>query len=253
MAIMLLFLLDLFTFAKIIMNLFYTRNIEPANTYVLDETESKHAIKVLRLNQGDSIHLVDGKGNFYTAEIINPHTKKCEVKIIDQSSKNPISPSIHIVIAPTKNTDRLEWFVEKVTEIGISEITPIICAHSERKVLKTDRIKKRAISAMKQSLKAHLPVINEAISFKGLIASSAQFNGQRFIAHCYEEDQQHLKEAYQKGKNCLILIGPEGDFNQEEIKLALESDFIPISLGESRLRTETAGIVACNTINLLNE
>lgn len=234
------------------MNLFYTPNITPATSFVLDETESKHAIKVLRLNAGDPIHLVDGKGNFYRAEIIDTHPKKCEVKILEQKTTPTIQPEIHIAIAPTKNTDRMEWFVEKTTEIGVTEITPIICAHSERKVLKLDRIHKRAIAAMKQSLKAHLPKLNEPTPFKEWICS-VDFKGEKLIAHCYEQDQLLLKDIHQKGKNCLILIGPEGDFSAEELKMALKNGFIPVSLGKSRLRTETAGIVACNTLNLLND
>jgi 16S rRNA (uracil1498-N3)-methyltransferase len=234
------------------MNIFYTPNITAASTFVLDETESKHAIKVLRLNQGDNISLVDGLGNFYTAEITNAHPKKCEVKIINRQKEENTKPSIHIAIAPTKNNDRLEWFIEKTTEIGITAISPIICDHSERKVLKIERLEKRAISAMKQSLKATLPSINEAVSFKSFIDSVPE-NTEKYIAHCYEENQQHLKEIYTAGKNCIVLIGPEGDFSLQEVELALKNGFKPVSLGKSRLRTETAGLVACNIVNLLNE
>lgn len=234
------------------MNLFYTPNINPSDkSFVLDETESKHAIKVLRLNPKDIIHLVDGKGSFYKAEIKSAHPKKCEVTIIEVTTNKAKKAAIHIAIAPTKNTDRLEWFVEKTTEIGISEITPIICDHSERKVLKTERIEKRAVSAMKQSLKAYLPIINQPINFTDFIAKTECNN--KMIAHCYNEQQKLLKDIYTKGEDCLILIGPEGDFSLQEVELALENNYTPISLGESRLRTETAGIVACHTINLLNE
>ncbi|MCB0410701.1 MAG: 16S rRNA (uracil(1498)-N(3))-methyltransferase [Flavobacteriales bacterium] len=235
------------------MNLFYTAHIIPNDkSFILDETESKHAIKVLRLGQKDIIHLIDGKGHFYEAEIIDAHPKKCEVKINQVKKEEKPKSYIHIAIAPTKNTDRIEWFVEKVTEIGISEITPIVCDHSERKVLKTDRLEKRAIAAMKQSLKAFLPKINEAISLKDFIQQTAK-DENKMIAHCYQEEQKHLKEVYKTTQNCIILIGPEGDFSQQEVELAMKNNFTPISLGASRLRTETAGMVACHTINLLNE
>tara|TARA_R110001592_G_scaffold178589_3_gene419724 strand:+ start:4506 stop:5210 length:705 start_codon:yes stop_codon:yes gene_type:complete len=234
------------------MNIFYTPNITDASTFVLDENESKHAIKVLRLNQNDEICLVDGKGYFYTAKINVAHAKKCEVQILEKKAEENNKPAIHIAIAPTKNNDRLEWFIEKTTEIGITAISPIICDHSERKILKTERLEKRAISAMKQSLKAALPIINEAVSFKSLIDSIPE-NTEKFIAHCYEENQQHLKEIYTANKDCIVLIGPEGDFSLQEVELALKNGFKPVSLGKSRLRTETAGLVACNIVNLLNE
>lgn len=234
------------------MNIFYTPNITNTNTFVLDETESKHAIKVLRLNQGDEICLVDGKGSFYIAEINNAHQKKCEVKIIKNEKEENNKPRIHIAIAPTKNNDRLEWFIEKTTEIGISEISPIICDHSERKFLKTERLEKRAISAMKQSLKATLPLINDSINFKNFVNSIPETT-EKYIAHCYNENQKHLKEIYPGSKDCVVLIGPEGDFSLQEVELALNNGFTPISLGKSRLRTETAGLVACNILNLINE
>jgi len=234
------------------MNIFYTPTINSTNNYVLDEAESKHAIKVLRLKQGDTIWLVDGVGNFYVAQISNEHPKKCEVKIIEKKIEEHNKPNIHIAIAPTKNNDRIEWFIEKTTEIGITEITPIICDHSERKVIKTERLEKRAISAMKQSLKASLPIIKEPVGFRSFIDSIENL-GERYIAHCNDDNQKHLKDIYSAGKNCIILIGPEGDFSKEEIDLAIEKGFTPISLGKSRLRTETAGLVACNVINLLNE
>ena len=234
------------------MNIFYTPTINSTANFVLDETESKHAIKVLRLKQGDTIWLVDGKGNFYIAEISNEHSKKCEVKILEKKIDTDNKPNIRIAIAPTKNNDRLEWFIEKTTEIGITEVIPIICDHSERKVLKTERLEKRAISAMKQSLKANLPLIKEPISFKAFL-NSLDYQTEKYIAHCNDESQKHLKDIYQPGKDCLILIGPEGDFSKNEIEMALNNGFTPVSLGKSRLRTETAGLVACNIINLLND
>jgi len=233
------------------MKLFYTPNITNSKSYVLEENESKHAIKVLRLQLKDSITLVDGKGFFYDAEITSDHPKKCEVTILNKWQETNTKPNLHLAIAPTKNNDRLEWLVEKATEIGIAEITPIICDHSERKVLKTDRIEKRAVAAMKQSLKATLPTINQAIKINDLL--NKVFLGDKFIAYCYDENQNHFKELYNTGKNCLVLIGPEGDFSKNEIDLALKQNFKPISLGQSRLRTETAGLYICNAFNLLNE
>ncbi len=235
------------------MQLFYTPDINlTASTFILDEAESKHAIKVLRLNTGDKINLVNGKGTFYNAEITQAHAKKCELKILSVIDENNTKPHIHIAIAPTKNNDRLEWFIEKATEIGISEITPIICQRSERKVIKTDRLEKTAIAAMKQSLKATLPKINEAIAFKDFIKKNT-LTKNCFIAHCLDNTEKHLADICIKNETVLVLIGPEGDFSKDEIELALKTNFKPISLGKSRLRTETAGIVACHTLNLINE
>ncbi|MGE0088647.1 MAG: 16S rRNA (uracil(1498)-N(3))-methyltransferase [Bacteroidales bacterium] len=233
------------------MHLFYTPDLNGKN-YTLDETESKHCTRVLRLTNHDIIHLIDGNGGFFKAQIIDPNPKKCVVEIID--SKKEVGKRnhyLHIAIAPTKNIDRLEWFVEKATEIGIDEITPLLCEHSERRVVKTDRLEKIAISAMKQSLKAYKPIINELTHINELV--SKDFNGEKFIAHCEDNHKNLLKSAYTQYKNALILIGPEGDFSSEEIKLGLTNKFQEISLGESRLRTETAGIVACHTINLIND
>lgn len=233
------------------MNLFYTPDIEKCDTYVLNEIESKHAIKVLRLKEGDLITLINGKGMFFEARITEALPKKCQVLILNTITEKVSKPHLHIAIAPTKNNDRLEWFVEKCTEIGIGEITPIICHHSERKNLREDRLVKTAVAAMKQSLKATLPKVNPLISFKELM--DIPFEGKKYIAHCYGEEQIHLKNTYNQGDKALVLIGPEGDFSKEEIDWAIKHNFEPITFGESRLRTETAGVVACNIINLLNE
>ena len=233
------------------MYLFYTPNITNEKEYTLDEAESKHAIRVLRLQENDIITLIDGKGNYYTTTIIDAHPKKCTAKITGKRIEENKLPKIHIAIAPTKNNERLEWFTEKSTEIGISEITPIICNHSERKKIKEGRLIKTAVSAMKQALKATLPTINDSTSFNKLIIQSYQ--GKKYIAHCYKEEKMLLKNCYTPGENVLILIGPEGDFSKEEVDLAIKNGFEPVSLGTSRLRTETAGIIACHTINLMNE
>jgi 16S rRNA (uracil1498-N3)-methyltransferase len=235
------------------MHLFYTPDIKN-ETYALSEEESKHAIRVLRLKTGDLIQLIDGKGGFYTAEIIDDHQKHCTVKVTETKKDFEKRPChIHIGIAPTKNNDRTEWFLEKATEIGIDEISLLDCANSERTVVKTERLQKVAISAIKQSLKAYLPEINEIITFKKFIEASGNLKGQKFIAHCHSRDSlPHLKSLYTPLHDAVILIGPEGDFSEEEVKIAKEKGFSEISLGTSRLRTETAALYACTTINILN-
>ena len=233
------------------MHLFYTPDISK-ETYTLDEIESKHCIKVLRLNINDQIELIDGNGTFYEAKIIDPNPKKCKVEItktIKEFGKR--NHYLHIAIAPTKNIDRFEWFLEKATEIGIDEITPIVCDHSERKIIKPERLEKIIISAIKQSMKAFKPKLNPLIKYSDFI--QLNFNGVKYIAHCEDAKKQALKLNYKAGRNVLMLIGPEGDFSPNEIKQAKQNNFHEISLGQSRLRTETAGVVACHTINLLNE
>jgi len=233
------------------MHIFYTPELS-GNTYTLDETESKHCVRVLRLEKGDEITLVDGRGGFFTAEITDPNPKRCAVKVIkSELNFGRRNFQIYIAIAPTKNIERLEWFLEKATEIGINRVTPLLCRYSERKEIKTERLEKVMVSAMKQSLKAYLPQLDELTKFNEFIRQP--FDGQKFIAHCEEQHRELLKNAIQSGKNYLILIGPEGDFSTEEIESALNAGFLPVSLGDSRLRTETAGVVACHTFNLLNE
>ncbi len=233
------------------MHLFYTSEIFfPFHT--LNEEESKHCIKVLRLTKGDKLFLTDGKGAFCEAVIINPSLKACEINIIHQS-KNYGKKDFYlsIAIAPTKNSERFEWFLEKATEIGIDEITPLICRFSERKEIKTERLNKVILSAMKQSLKAYLPLLKPVQPFKDFIFNP--FRGDKFIAYCSDADKNLLSKIVKKGRNVLIMIGPEGDFSDEEVNMAIAEGFIPVSLGESRLRTETAGIVACHTVNLINQ
>lgn len=231
------------------MQLFYTPGITNSDFY-LDEAESKHAVRVLRLANGDKIQLVDGKGNFFEAKIVDAHPKRCEVEVTKKLTEfNKRSHYLHMAVAPTKNIDRFEWFLEKATEIGVDEITPVLCDHSERKVIKNDRLEKVIISAMKQSIKAYLPKLNLLTPLKNILESD--FDGRKFIAHCYEQDRRELKRELDLSESNLILIGPEGDFSEDEVKLALQKQFIPVSLGESRLRTETAAVVACHTVNLL--
>ena len=233
------------------MHLFYTPDLRN-KIYTLDEVESKHCIKVLRLNVHDKIQLIDGNGGFHKAKIIDANPKKCSVEIVETTKEfGKRNHYLHIAIAPTKNIDRFEWFLEKATEIGIDEITPILCDHSERKIVKNERLEKIIISAIKQSIKAYKPILNNFTKLSDFV--SLDFNGNKLIAHCEENQKLSLKTAYNKGENALILIGPEGDFSQKEIDIAKKNNFKDVSLGKSRLRTETAGIVACHTINLLNE
>ncbi len=232
------------------MSLFYAPNIK--ENLLLPEEESQHAIKVLRMVEGDALEIIDGNGTYYEAKITIANHKKCKVEIVNEIQeyhKRPIH--LHVAIAPTKNIERIEWFAEKVTEIGIDEITPIICRFSERKVVKLERIEKILISAMKQSKKAYLPKLNEQCTFKEFMAKKIE--GEKYIGHCYEEDKKELASTYTARKDVTILIGPEGDFSEDEVHMAISNGFVPISLGESRLRTETAGIVACHTINILNQ
>jgi 16S rRNA (uracil1498-N3)-methyltransferase len=230
------------------MTIFYSPDI--LENSVLSEEESLHCAKVLRMNAGEEVFVVDGKGGQFRAKIITPHPKRTMVDILERQTIPTGRPApIHIAIAPTKNMDRLEWFAEKVTEIGIDEITPVFCRFSERKTLNAERMQKIIVSAMKQSQKAHLPRLNLPCNVHQLIHSASE--AQRFIAHCYESEKRLLQHVYDKVTPALVLIGPEGDFSQEEVELALGKGFLPVSLGNSRLRTETAGVAACHTMNLM--
>lgn len=218
----------------------------------LSEDESTHCIKVLRKKEGDLIFITDGKGHFFDTKIIDAHPKRCMVDIINVVDYSKSwNNNVHIAFAPTKNLDRIEWFAEKATEIGIDCLTPLLCRFSERKELKLPRIEKILISAMKQSQKACLPQINPMTSLDEFIKQP--FNGQKYIAHCYEQQKELLKKRYQTDRDVLILIGPEGDFSEQEVDSAIRYGFEPISLGNSRLRTETAALFACATIQLLNQ
>ena len=232
------------------MNLFYAPNIE-GKYYTLNKEESKHIIKVLRKTEGEIIHFTNGNGLFFETQIISAIPSSCEVEILKSYEGNDKrNYKLHIAIAPTKNNDRTEWFLEKSTEIGIDEITPIICEQSERKVVKHDRFEKVITAAVKQSLKSFHTQLNEQQKLKDFL--TIDFKGQKFIAYIDEDVTLELPYIYKKGEDVLILIGPEGDFRPEEVELAKQKGFIPISLGNFRLRTETAAVVACNTISILN-
>lgn len=234
------------------MQLFYNPHIQESdNFFVFDKEESKHIVKVLRKKEGDTILITNGKGNLFHSEVCLALDKKCEVKILKTETFSPANYHLHLAVAPTKMNDRFEWFLEKATEIGIQEITPIICDHSERKVYKTDRAEKILQSAMKQSLQFYLPKINQPISFGEFVKNTTADNC--FIAHCEETDRKSLKNCVQPNENYVILIGPEGDFSENEISLALENNYQAVLLGNTRLRTETAAIAACHTVALINE
>ena len=230
-------------------NLFFAPDI--LQNPQLPEQESLHCARVLRMQAGDTLTVIDGQGAFYHCTLVQPHAKRCIVQINERvESPKSWNFDLHIAFAPTKNMDRNEWFIEKATEIGIDRFTPLLCRFSERKEIKTERLEKIAISAIKQSHQATLPKIDEMMSFELFVAQP--FNGKKIIAHCYETEKTPLARLYTKGENALILIGPEGDFSEEEVKQAVQNGFQPVSLGENRLRTETACLAAVHTIHVIN-
>ena len=233
------------------MQLFYAPEITTP-LYTLPEEESGHCVRVLRLREGDSLHITDGKGTLYRAVVEDPHPKRCTIRIVEEHTEWEKRPyRLTIAVAPTKNIDRIEWFVEKATECGIDRIVPVLCDHSERKVIKCERLEKIAISAMKQSLKAYLPTIEPLTPLCEVLAEP--FEGTKLIAHC-EEDMERIfmGEKIHGGENVMVLIGPEGDFSREEIEAARKAGFTEISLGNSRLRTETAALAATMFTSFVN-
>ena len=233
------------------MHLFYTPDITNSPVYTLNEEESKHCIRVLRLQLADKVNLIDGRGGLYEAEIIDANPKRVTLKLLNFTPEyGKRNHYLHIAIAPTKNIERLEWFLEKATEIGVDEVSLIICRRSERKEAKAERLNKIITAAIKQSLKAYHPVLNEAVSFQKFISQPT--SAQKFIAHCEPGAKVFLKDSVTSLGNYLVLIGPEGDFAPEEIEQALQNGFEPLSLGESRLRTETAALQAVFELNFLN-
>lgn len=235
------------------MQLFYNNLLDKNSKEILfDKIESKHIVRVLRKKENDILDITNGNGLLFKAKITLANDKRCIAEIIQVEEKDKLwDYYLHIAIAPTKNNDRLEWFLEKATEIGIDEITPIICQNSERKIVKQERLEKIIQSAMKQSLKFTLPKLNEPIKFNDFI--DQDFNGKKCIAHCEDDEKTLLKTIVNTKEKITILIGPEGDFSTQEIKKALSKKFTPISLGESRLRTETAGLVAVQTVAIINQ
>lgn len=234
------------------MQLFYSSDIIPP-FHTLNEEESKHCVRVLRLGVGDELHITDGKGNLYRCRIVEAHQHHCSVEVVETFAEHEKLPySLTMAVAPTKNIDRFEWFLEKATEVGVSRFIPIECDHSERRTIKYDRELRVITSAVKQSLKAYHPALDDLTPVKQLIA--APFEGQKFLAHCDQNfpDRVFLPSIIKKNENILILIGPEGDFSPEEIKFALENGFQPITLGNQRLRTETAAVVATVMVATIN-
>lgn len=232
------------------MQLFFDPNFASHNN-TLNPEESKHCIRVLRHKNGDEISILNGKGAIYTTKIIEANPKACKLEIINEELENIRPFNLHIAVAPTKNIDRFEWFLEKATEIGIEQITPILCQHSERKIIKPERLEKVIIAATKQSLKSYKPILNPIVSFNELVERYKN-NTNNYIAHCYNSPKELLKTAYPPNNNTLILIGPEGDFSENEVENAIRNNFSAISLGHARLRTETAAVMGCATINLIN-
>lgn len=234
------------------MQLFYNINIdETTENFSFDKEESKHIIKVLRKKDTDILYVTNGLGLLFKTEITLASDSKCTVKIISFEKSAPSKYHLHLAVAPTKMNDRYEWFLEKATEIGIHEITPIICDRSERKVINTERFDKIILTAMKQCNQLYLPKLNSAITFREFVKLKNE--GLQLVAHCEETDKKTLKSVLMPNENITILIGPEGDFSEKEIEAAIENNYIPVSLGNTRLRTETAAIVACHSVVFVNE
>ena len=234
------------------MQLFYNPNItETTLSFAFDKEESKHIIKVLRKKDTDLLFVTNGLGFLFKTEITLASDSKCTVKILSYEKVAASKFHLHLAVAPTKMNDRFEWFLEKATEIGIHEITPIICDHSERKVINKERFDKILLTAMKQCNALFLPKLNDAITFKEFV--KLEQKDLKLIAHCEEMDKKTLKSILSPNLDVTILIGPEGDFSEKEIALALDNSFLPISLGKTRLRTETAAIVACHSVVYVNE
>lgn len=233
------------------MNVFYLPDAQ-LGTISFPEEESKHIVKVLRMKEGDRFCVTNGNGSLFDAELIDAHPKRAAADLSNQRSGYDIKDfKVTIAIAPTKLNERTEWFLEKATEIGIDEVKLFSSYHSERRVANVERFKKIVVAAMKQSVKSKMPVVEEMVSFDKLVKQS--YDGQKFIAWIDDNVKEQLCDLYKKGENAIVLIGPEGDFSKEEVELAKQNGFVPVSLGEARLRTETAAVVACHTIQLINQ
>ena len=235
------------------MQLFYSQDLSPNDTqYSFSKEESRHIVKVLRKQIGATIHLTNGKGDLFCGVLQSNDPKCCLAAITKVEQKKPLHYGLHLAIAPTKLNDRFEWFLEKATEIGITQITPILCQHSERKIIKPQRYQKIIVSAAKQSLKYHFPVLHPMCSFKEFIEKHKEAPHQKLIAHCQEEEKKSLKSLLKPKGNHIIMVGPEGDFSDNEINKATAMGYKGISLGTNRLRTETAAIVVCHSVSYCN-
>ena len=230
---------------------FYKEDIDlSATEVILDEDTSKHIAQVLRMQVREQLQLTDGKGNVFTATIKDANRKKCAVVVLTTNHKSQTTNRINIAISLIKTTSRFEWFLEKATELGVSEIIPLLCERTEKQHFRLDRMKNILVSAMLQSQQCWLPVLHEPVKFDKVILSSAQ--QQKFIAHCIEAEKRNLVDLIKESlPSRIILIGPEGDFSPAEIQLAIQQHFIPVALGDTRLRTETAGIVAATLLRLI--
>ena len=231
------------------MQLFFCENLTLNCDVILSQEESYHAAQVLRMRNGEIIHLTDGLGHLFKGELINVDSKKSLVRITEEVPQMSATTNLHIAIAPTKNIDRFEWFLEKATEMGIAEITPLLCRYSERKEIKPERLNKVIVSAAKQSHHFLFPKLNPIVKFEEFINTTTVEN--KFIAHCESSDKNDFGKSIANKRDALLLIGPEGDFSEHEIQLAISNNYFPVSLGESRLRTETAGVYACAVFNAL--
>ena len=219
----------------------------------LPPDESKHCVRVLRLGMGDEVYVASGDGTMCRAIIAVPDTSACEVEIVERMENYGVGGcNLHIAVAPTKNVSRLEWFVEKAVEMGVSRITPLVCERSERVSLKADRLRRIALSAMKQSLQAYCPVIDEPTAMSKLLGTLPD-GQQRFICHCDGDDRKSLGQLYARGSDAIVLVGPEGDFSPQEVAAAKEMGFLPVTLGGHRLRTETAALYATAAIDFMND
>ncbi|MFH4968227.1 16S rRNA (uracil(1498)-N(3))-methyltransferase [Gaetbulibacter sp. M240] len=234
------------------MQLFFTSDIhENSDTFSFNKDESRHIIKVLRKSKGDQLNITNGRGWLFEAKIIQPDQKQCVVSLISKTKQPPRPYQVHLAVAPTKMNDRFEWFLEKATEIGIDRITPLLCERSERRVIKKERYEKVIQAATKQSLHFFMPELDDLTSFNDFVKENIK--GEKFIAHCEEKDKKSLKEIIQPNTDVTILIGPEGDFSSREIESAIKNGFKPVTLGDTRLRTETAAIVACYSVAFINQ
>lgn len=234
------------------MQLFYNPELTEQSIQVtFSKDESKHILKVLRKSVGDELHITNGNGWLFVAKISIADIKNCVTDIVSKTFHPKKNYQIHLAVAPTKMNDRYEWFLEKATEIGIDSITPIICSHSERKTINPERFEKILLAAMKQSNQYYSPILLPQINFQEFVKQD--FKSQKFIAHCEETQKTALKSALKTQTDVLILIGPEGDFSVKEIETAIKNQFIPVTLGTTRLRTETAAIVACHSVAFINE
>lgn len=233
------------------MYLFYTNQID-GDWAILSEAEARHCVQVLRMKAGDPLEFVDGQGTWFKGRLVEPHKRACRVAIEERKLLEDACPvNLHLAVAPTKNMDRFEWFLEKATEMGISQITPLLCQRSERRKLRPERLERVLIAAMKQSLKARLPVLHPLQQYLDFLPQVAA--DQQLIAHCMPGEKKLLKDIYLPGKDVCILIGPEGDFTAEEVEKARQQGYTAVSFGTTRLRTETAAIVACHSINFMNQ